>query len=634
MNKFTKAYVSAILDAPEVVDALLINRTASEEERLFKTRLSLVSVFNIRTEAEYLDWVEYGYLLEQAALVAELLPEHTINQRGQPCQNIRGVSGKELAIPCLQIVIYTTIWGLLRERTSAQVASMFAGYEAGTEHADLLHTTVDNLIQVANQCGLVQLRPADNMRGERWILNRVHDLEEQARSEVLYSGVVLNPNAKIIGDTLIVPATATTDYFECPVKAGSTLSDWYLMPEADSSITEALVNWEIAHNLEVGALETSIIASGKDPDASVQLAILKQHRAPFDLQEVVRYSGRVFCVVMNHDTRGRETAAAAVGQFMNSSVRERLTFAEYPHKALHHLDGTALCLSLSAFILGWTLPHDALALNLTSEYKDPYAAPMGKLGQDLTSAILGFYNVSLKQAEEAGSAEYWLAFVNDKKGTPSYNFLREVVKKAVTPISYGSGNATAINAIMENTRLPEALATRVVKIVRNYTPLRAYLKAIQKGTNLNAAYSYSFNFVYDGESYTVAASLDNRYMGDIFQDGRTPVHYSHGLNNEKARTASPANFNQHLEAVLLMAMRAVAARKAEEAEDSSEWLVFATHDSIGTPNEANTQYLCSAVPYIANAWAEQAQGGMMQHFGIQLLPRNTWLAEDGHLYID
>ena len=85
---------------------------------------------------------------------------------------------------------------------------------------------------------------------------------------------------------------------------------------------------------------------------------------------------------------------------------------------------------------------------------------------------------------------------------------------------------------------------------------------------------------------------------------------------------------------MLAGMRLVAARKAEQAEDSSEWLVFATHDSIGTPNENNTQYLCNAVPYIANVWAEQAQGGMMKHFGIQLLPRNTWLALDGHLYIE
>ena len=214
------------------------------------------------------------------------------------------------------------------------------------------------------------------------------------------------------------------------------------------------------------------------------------------------------------------------------------------------------------------------------------------------------------QAQEAGNAEYWLDFVNDRKGLPAYNYLREVVKKAVTPISYGSGNPTAINAIIENTRLPEALATRVVKVVRNYAPLRAYLKAIQKGTNLNACYSYLFNFEYDNESYTIATCLDNRYQGDIFMEGRTPVHYSHGLNNEKARTAAPANFNQHLEAVLLSAMRAIAARKAEQATDSSEWLVFATHDSIGTPCPENTQYLCSAVPYIANAWAEQAQAGL------------------------
>jgi len=640
MNKYTKNYVSAILNAPEVTDALLISTRASEEERLFKTRLGLVSVFNIRTEAEYLEWIQYGYLLEQAVLLAELLPVHTVNLRGQPCQNIRGTSGKELAIPVLQIAIYTVIWGLLRERTSAQVAAMFSNYEAGTEHADKMQTATDNLINVAHQCGLVQLRPADNVRGERWLLNRVHDLEEQARAEVLYSGVVLNPNARIINDTLIVPATATTDYFTAPVKAGSTLSDWYLMPEASADITEKLIAWEIAHNIAIAELEAAILAKGQDPENSVQLSILKQDRAPYDLQEVVRYSGRVFCVVMNKDTRGRETAAAAVGQFMDSGVRERLTFAEYPHKTLHHLDGTALCLSLSAFILGWTLPHDALALNLTSDYRDPYAAPLTKLGNDLQEAIKGFYRMSLEQAQEADSlngttsADYWLDFVNDKKGTPDYNYLREVVKKAVTPISYGSGNPTAVQAIITNTRLPELLATRVVKVVRNYTPLRAYLKAIQKGTNLNAAYSYTFTFDYDGEHYTLSASLDNRYQGDIFQDGRTPVHYSHGLNNEKARTASPANFNQHLESVLLAGMRLIAARKAEQAVDSSEWLVFATHDSIGTPNEDNTQYLCSAVPYIANAWADQAQGGMMQHFGIQLLPRNTWLATAGHLYID
>jgi hypothetical protein len=333
---------------------------------------------------------------------------------------------------------------------------------------------------------------------------------------------------------------------------------------------------------------------------------------------------------MNHDTRGRETAAAAVGQFMDSSVREQLRFAEHPLKALHHLDGTALCLALSAFILGWTLPHEALALNLTSEYRDPYAAPLAKLGNDLQEAIKGFYLMSSEEAD----TDYWTFFINDKKGTAEYNFLREVVKKAVTPISYGSGNPTAVQAIVSNTRLPELLATRVVKAVRNYTPLQAYLKAVQKGTNLNSSYSYTFSFDYAGESYTIASSLDNRYQGDVFQDGRTPVHYSHGLNPEKARTAAPANFNQHLEAVLLRAMRAIAARQAEKAEDSSEWLVFATHDSIGTPDTANTQYLCSAVPYIANAWADQAQASMMAHFGIVLLPRNTWLALDGHLYIE
>jgi hypothetical protein len=291
-------------------------------------------------------------------------------------------------------------------------------------------------------------------------------------------------------------------------------------------------------------------------------------------------------------------------------------------------------LSLSAFILGWTLPHEAKELNLTSEYRDPYAAPLTKLGQDLISSIKNFYLEQAQAADSPDSAEHWLEFVNDKKGTPEYNYLREVVKKAVTPISYGSGIATAVNAVMENTRLPEVLATRVVKVVRGYAPLRAYLKAIQKGTNLNASYSYQFDFEYDGEQYTLAASLDNRYQGDIFQEGRTPVHYSHGLNSEKARTAAPANFNQHLESILLAGMRLVATRKAEQAEDSSEWLVFATHDSIGTPNPDNTQYLCSAVPYIANAWAEQAQKGLMGHFGITLLPRNTWLALDGHLYIE
>jgi hypothetical protein len=256
---------------------------------------------------------------------------------------------------------------------------------------------------------------------------------------------------------------------------------------------------------------------------------------------------------------------------------------------------------------------------------------MAKLGNDLQEAIKGFYLTSL---EEEADTDYWTAFGNEKKGTREYNYLREVVKKAVTPISYGSGAATAVQAIVSNTRLPELLATRVVKVVRNYTPLGAYLKAIQKGTNLNASYSYTFSFDYDSESYTISASLDNRYQGDIFQDGRTPVHYSHGLNNEKSRTAAPANFNQHLEAVLLRAMRAIATRKAAQAEDSSEWLVFATHDSIGTPNASNTQYLAAAVPYIANAWAEKAQAGLMGHFGIQLLPRNTWLALDGHLYID
>lgn len=638
--KYSKNYVPVTLAAPEVTDALLISTFASEEERLFKTRLGLVSVFNIRTELEYLDWIEYGYLLEQAQLVAALLPVHTINQRGQLCQNVRGASGKELAIPTLQIVVYTVIWGLLRERTSTQVAAMFSCYEAGTERAALLQTATDNLIYVAHQCGLVQLRPADNVRGERWLLNRVHDLEEQARAEVLYSGVVLNPNARIINDTLIIPATATSEYFEAPVKRGSTLSDWYIMPTANSEITEQLEQWEIQHRTAIAEMEEDLIAKGQDPENNVTLSILKQHRAPFDVQEVVRYSGRVFCVVMNKDTRGRETAAAAVGQFMNSDIRALLRFAEYPTKELHHLDGTALCLSLSAFILGWTLPHEAKELNLTAEYHDPYRAPLLKLGQDLNSSIMGFYLVSLEQAQEAdtlngtNTADYWLSFVNDRKGMPEYNFLREVVKKAVTPISYGSGQPTAIRAIMENTRLPELLATRVVKVVRNYAPLRAYLKAIQKGTNLNSAYSYDFTFQYDGESYTLTTSLDNRYQGDIFQDGRTPVHYSHGLNNEKARTASPANFNQHLESVMLAGMRLVAARKAEQAEDSSEWLVFSTHDSIGTPNENNTQYLCNAVPYIANAWAEQAQGGMMKHFGIQLLPRNTWLALDGHLYIE
>jgi hypothetical protein len=640
MNKYSKNYVSAILAAPEVTDDLLISTRASEEEKLFKTRLSLVSVFNIRTEAEYLDWVQFGYLLEQAALIAELLPVHTVNSRGQSCQNVRGTSGKELAIPNLQIALYTVIWGLLRERTSAQVAAMFSGYEAGTQIADALQTTVANLISVAHQCGLITLRPADNIRGERWLLNRVHELEEMAQKEVLYSGVVLNAGAKIINDTLIIPATATTDYFEAPVKPGSTLSDWYIMPTANTDITKRLEQWEIQHRTTVAAMEADLLAKDKDPETSVELAILKQHRPPYDLQEVVRYSNKVFCVVMNHDSRGRETAASAVGQFMDSSVRELLTFAEYPTKNLHHLDGTALCLALSAFILGWTLPHEAVELNLTSEYRDPYAAPLQKLGQDLISAIKNFYLLSLEEAQAedslrgTDSASYWLAFANDKKGSPEYNYLREVVKKGITPISYGSGVATAVNAIVENTQLPEMLATRVVKVVRGYAPLRAYLKAIQKGTNLNSAYSYQFNFEYDGEQYTLAASLDNRYQGDIFQEGRTPVHYSHGLNNEKARIASPANFNQHLESVLLAGMRLVAARKAEQSKDISEWLVFATHDSIGTPNENNTQYLCSAVPYIANAWAQVAQPGLMKHFGIQLLPRNTWLALDGHLYIE
>ena len=647
--RFTQNYVSALVDAPEVTDVLLISTTASEEERLFKTRLGLVSVFNIRTESEYLLWLTYGYLVEQAARIAALLPVHTLNPKQQPCQNIRGTSGKELPIPTLQIAIYTLIWGLLRERTSAQVAAMFPCYEAGTELADLLQTEVNNTISVASQCGLVQLRPAVTGRGERWLLNSVHKLEEVAQSDVLYSGVVLNQGARIINDSLVIPATATTDAFTAPVKAGSTLSDWYLMPTADEETRSKLENWEIQHRTAVATLEAEVIARGLDPEQNTALAILKQQQAPYDLQEVVKYSGRVFCVVMNKDTRGRETAAAAVGQFMDSDIRAKLTFAQYPNKELHHLDGTALCLSLSAFILGWTLPHEAKELNLTSDYSDPYAAPLKKLGNDLICSIMGFYLMSLQTAQEADTlngtdtASYWLDFINDKKGTPEYNYLREVVKKGVTPISYGSGNATAISAIMEHTRLPEALATRTVKTVRNYAPLKAYLRAIQKGTNLNSAYSYSFTFEYSGKSYTIAASLDNRYQGDVFQDGRTPVHYSHGLNNEKARTAAPANFNQHLEAVLLSAMRTIANSEEEAArvqdianntDTASEWLVFATHDSIGTPNPDNTQFLCSAVPSIANAWAEQAQAGLMAHFGIQLLPRNTWLSVDGHLYID
>ena len=192
---------------------------------------------------------------------------------------------------------------------------------------------------------------------------------------------------------------------------------------------------------------------------------------------------------------------------------------------------------------------------------------------------------------------------------------------------------TATRAIVENTGLPEMLAARVAKIVRMYPPLKAYLKAVQKGTSLNSAVSYTFNFEYEGERYDIAATLDNRYQGDIFQDGRTPVHYTHGMNNEKARTAAPANYNQHLESVLLRAMRAIANRKAQQG-NPQEWLVFATHDSIGTPNVENTAYLCRAIPTIANEWAKQAQTTINHALGITLPPRNTWIDEDSNLYVE
>jgi hypothetical protein len=592
MTKPIKSATSLLLGAVTGLNS--VSRTAPYEVQQFAIKRGTVTAFNIRTEQTIETICCYQNVVDSIIELAEAMP--------YPSYAITNSSRDEIEVSTVLVIAAFLAHSLLREQTPAQIAARLPEYTPDSTH---MVAGMVNILAEMVRADLVIIRRAQGKIPARYILRDVTRLQAEARDLATYSGIIKDLDARIVGNMLVLSTGESI-----PILAGSTLSPVIRLPEATDDHREALEAWRLAKDGRLYEIEHDPLRGTE----SIEYALISQERPPHALITIIENSGACCRVLMNQDARGRETVNASVAFHMPKAWRGQVKWADDARDLIKY-DGSALCLALSAFIFGSLLPQHAAEMNLTSVWADPYAAIMNLWGQRLRDEIM-----ASPTDEELTQLGNWTRT----------KYLREVAKKITTPIAYGSGIATSAASATENCLLSEELGTRAATIARLYAPLKNYLSTVQAGKNLNSSYSYQFTFHYDGEVYTVQTSLNNEYYGDVYMLDNVPIVYTADANNGKARIASPANINQHLESTVLRALRMIAERVGG---DAPEWRIFATHDSLGTTDADSIEYLIHAIPAVLNAWATQARDGFMEHFQIAVPPHRITLPDDWKGYV-